>query len=167
MKSVNLNGSHWIRRAGVQDLETDVAREQASLLNEIAMEEANNQWKTDIASIAANTDPISPGDSPLALDAPATPVLPGESSPVTSGSGGGDGVEREVMSVKIVEPVGIRGPVSVDVNGTVPVSLDHLVNVLVTNFPEQTGGGGGLTLSGLIQEIVIGQTDGILPTGIQ
>ena len=39
----------------LQDIDREAGRAEANLLSEIASEEANNQWKTDIAIIAANT----------------------------------------------------------------------------------------------------------------
>ena len=61
----SLKGSHSIKRGALQDIDREAGRAEADLLSEIASEEANNQWKTDIAMIAANTslteltDPLS------------------------------------------------------------------------------------------------------------
>ena len=121
---------------GIQDLETETARQRVDLLNQIAQEEANNQWKFDIATIATNTAPLMDADAPveppeiLMPVAAAPPAISGDSASSSSQSQSQRPMRVEVVGTVDVD-ANVQNPVAIE--GTVPIRSAETIQVFVVN----------------------------------
>ena len=138
---------------GLEDIDRDTGRSEADFLSDIAIEESNNQWKSDIAAIATNTGQMDMLDPLLEPDLDRLdPLMPDTRDPLGVSEAG-------QMQLEMASGLEASAQAVTDSAAMLAASANHLMgagdalygsaaHLASLTIPVPAGGGGGETLNG-------------------